>query len=126
MQDLPFVVEHGQKACPARFRDRIAFQSQNMLSSQSKFDLPSDTRLVFLLKIILHDHKDEYCKLILRNLLSTMNAVDKILIIDTVTTDTGGSLSSNMSDLIILSMFGSHHRILDDFRALLDDCGEDL
>ena len=126
VQDLPFIVEQARKACPAKFRDRISFQSQNMLSPQPKFDLIGDIRLVFLLKIVLHDHGDEDCKIILKNLISAMNVGDRILIIDTVIPEIGGSLSSSISDLIILSMFGSRHRTLKDFCALMDSCGENL
>ena len=126
VQDLPFIVEQARKACPAALRDRISFQPQNMLSPQPEIDLARDVRLVFLLKIILHDHRDQDCKVILKNLISVMNRGDRILIIDTVIPEVGGSLSSSTSDLIILSMFGSGHRTLKEFCALINDCGENL
>lgn len=126
VQDLPFIVEQARKACPAALRDRINFQSQDLLSPQPKLDLDGEVSLVFLLKIILHDHGDRDCKVILKNLISAITQGDRILIIDTVIPEVGGSLSSSTSDLIILSMFGSGHRTLQEFCALINDCGENL
>ena len=126
VQDLPFIVEQAEKACPAPLRHRITFQSQDMLFPQPKFDLVCGIRLVLLLKIVLHDHGDQDCKLIHTNLLSAMVPGDRILIIETMIPDVGGSLSSSTSDLIILSMFGSGHRTYKQFCALISECGEGL
>ena len=126
VQDLPFIVEQAQKACPAALRDRVLFQPHDMMLPQMKADLASEAGVVLLLKIILHDHGDQDCKVILRNLTSAMNPEDRILVIDTVILELGGSLSSSISDMIVLSMSGSRHRILEEFYALINDCGENL
>lgn len=131
VQDLPFIVEQAQKACPAALRSRISFQSHDILSPQPTFKQAAGSgqeegRLVFVLKIILHDHADQDCKVILCNLISAMGPGDRILIIDTVIPEIGGSLSSSISDLIQLSMFSSGHRTLKEFHALISECGENL
>jgi O-methyltransferase domain len=126
VQDLPFIVEQADNACAAALKHRVSFKAQDMFAPQPRREKVNGTRLVYLLKIVLHDHGDEECKVILQNLLSTMNKGDRILIIDVVTSDVGGSLSSCYSDLIILSMFGSGHRTLKEFLALINDCGEGL
>lgn len=126
VQDQPFIIEQAQKACPTPFRDRVSFQPQDMFSPQPKRDLADNTKRVFLLKIILHDHGDQECKIILHNLKSVMNLGDRILIIDTVIPETGGSLSSCFSGFLALSTFGTNHRTLREFSALIHDCGEDL
>lgn len=81
---------------------------------------------MFLLKIILHDHGDMDCKIILKNLLSLMDQGDRILIIDTVIPEIGGSLSASTSDLFLLGMFGSGHRTLKEYYSLINDCGKNL
>jgi hypothetical protein len=126
VQDLPFIIEQAQKACPTAFRDRVSFQTHDMFSPQPKRDLADNTKRVFLLKIILHDHGDEECKIILHNLKSVMNLGDRILILDTVIPETGGSLSSGFSGFLALSTFGTNHRTLEEFSALIHGCGEDL
>lgn len=49
-----------------------------------------------------------------------------ILIIDTVITEVGGSLSASTSEMFLLSMFGSRHRALEEFYALINECGSDV
>lgn len=126
VQDHPFIVEHGQRACPPALKNRIKFFAHDMLSPQPKGTRPNKSKLIFLLKIILHDHGDEECKVILGNLLAAMEPGDRILIIDTAIPEVGGSLSSSMSDIIILAMFGCGHRTLSEFKALIHGCAEDL
>jgi hypothetical protein len=123
VQDHQTVLAEAKKACPAELRDRVAFEPQDMFSAQPKSgtaaeQTPSGT--VFLLKIILHDHGDEACRTILRNLLAVMGATDRILIVDLVIPETAGSISSSMSDLLTLSLFGSRHRSLREWKALID------
>lgn len=125
VQDYPFVVEGAQKVCPPALRDRVLFRSHDMLSAQPAIDRLQHPHVVFLLKIILHDHGDDECKLALDNMLSAMGTGDRILVIDTVISDTGGGLSASTSDMIILSMFGgAGHRTLQEFRALIDGGGK--
>ncbi|UPK93494.1 hypothetical protein LCI18_004429 [Fusarium solani-melongenae] len=126
VQDHPFIIEHGQRACPPALKNRVKFFAHDMLSPQPKGTRPNKSKLIFLLKIILHDHGDEECKVILGNLLAAMEPGDRILIIDTAIPEVGGSLSSSMSDIIILAMFGCGHRTLSEFKALIHGCAEDL
>ncbi|KFA45338.1 Sat18 [Stachybotrys chartarum IBT 40293] len=126
VQDHPFIIEEAHSVCPSELRDRITFRAHNILHPQPEIAKEINGRLVFLVKIILHDHGDDDCRLMLRNLVSVMKQGDRILIIDTVIPETGGSLSSANSDIIIMSMFGSGHRTLEEFRALIHHCGEDL
>ncbi|TGJ85663.1 hypothetical protein E0Z10_g3098 [Xylaria hypoxylon] len=123
VQDYPFIVEVAQKNCPDPLKDRISFKAHDMLLPQPDIDHKVYPAVVFLLKIILHDHCDEECKAILKNLLSSMNKNDRTLVIDTVIPKVGGSLSSSFSDIIQLGMFGSGYRTAKEFLALFHDCG---
>lgn len=127
VQDQPFIVEQAAELRAPGLSPRVDFQVHDMLSPQPEFDRAAMSALVFLLKVILHDHSDKDCKTIIRNLLSPMKEGDKIIIIDTVVPEKGaGSLSASMSDMILLSFFGTSHRTLKQFQDLIRDCGEDL
>lgn len=126
VQDHPFIVERAREACPEKFKGRILFKAHDMLLAQPCADRPNSVQFVYLLKIILHDHGDDDCKLILQHLLSSMRTGDTILVLDTVIPEIGGSLSSCHSDFIILSMFGCGHRTLREFLSLIRACGDDL
>ncbi|KAI0908743.1 S-adenosyl-L-methionine-dependent methyltransferase [Ustulina deusta] len=126
VQDYPFIVEMGQQKCPDTLKDRISFKAHDMFLPQPEIDRKIYPFLVFLLKIILHDHCDEECKAILKNLYSSMKKNDRILVIDTVIPEVGGSLSSSFSDIIQLGMFGSGHRTEREFVTLFHDCGVEV
>ncbi|RWA04295.1 hypothetical protein EKO27_g10816 [Xylaria grammica] len=126
VQDYPYIVEMAQKKCPDALKGRISFTAHDMLLAQPEIDRNLYPFTVLLLKIILHDHCDEECKAILKNLLSAMDKNDRILVIDTVIPEVGGSLSSSFSDVIQLSMFGSGHRTTKEFLALFHGCGVEV
>ncbi|GAP84014.1 putative O-methyltransferase [Rosellinia necatrix] len=126
VQDYPFIVKIAKKHCPDNLKTRVSFQAHDMLLPPPEIDRDVYPIVVFLLKIILHDHCDEECKVILKNLLSFMGKDDRILVIDTVIPEVGGSLSSSFSDIIQLSMFGSGHRTMKEFLNLFHDCGVEL
>ncbi|KAI0533767.1 S-adenosyl-L-methionine-dependent methyltransferase [Xylaria digitata] len=126
VQDYPYIVEMGRDKCPHTLQDRISFKAHDMLLPQPEIDREVYPFVAFLLKIILYDHCDEECKVILKNMFSVMNKNDRVLVIDTVIPKVGGSLSSSFSDIIQMSMFGSGHRTLKEFFTLFHDCGVEV
>ncbi|KAI1127102.1 S-adenosyl-L-methionine-dependent methyltransferase [Nemania abortiva] len=122
VQDHEFIVGMGKRNCPESLRNRISFRVHDMLLPQPEVNRDGIGSLTFLLKIILHDHNDDQCGKILNNLLAAMGENDRILIIDTVIQEIGGSLSSSFSDMIQLSMFGSGHRTLTESLELINSC----
>lgn len=125
LQDHITVVAQAEKSCKTSLESRIDFRAHDMYLPQPPIDRDFyKNGAVFLLKIILHDHDDKQCRLILTNIITSMKYGDRLLIMETVLPEVGGSLSSSMSDMIILSMFGCGHRTLKEWLELIHGSGE--
>lgn len=125
VQDHKFVLSIAQRSCPESVAGRVKFRAHDMFQPQP---LPEQDHPVttYLLKIILHDHDDVQCRVILHNLLAVMGSRDRILIIETVLPEVGGSMSASMSDILIMSMFGCGHRTADEWQRLFHGCEEEV
>jgi hypothetical protein len=125
LQDHITVVAQAENSYDTSLGGRIDFKAQDMYLPQPPIDRETyKNGAVFLLKIILHDHDDMQCRLILNNIIASMKYGDRLLIMETVLPEVGGSLSSSMSDMIILSMFGCGHRTLNEWLELIHGSGE--
>lgn len=74
---------------------------------------------MFLLKAVLHDWSDAECIRIISNLAATMGDSGSILIIETVKPTNGISLSTAISDLMTMSMFGGRRRTYEEYQRLI-------
>jgi hypothetical protein len=125
VEELGPVLEAARQACPLDLKGRISFWEHDML--QPRLDYPkSGEAPVFLLKSILHDWDDQKCRDILTNVISAMGKGGRLLIIDTVKPNAQVSLSTAVSDLMTISMFGGHHRTLHQFVGLIQRVGVGL
>ncbi|TFY51548.1 hypothetical protein EVG20_g10950 [Dentipellis fragilis] len=84
IQDLPNVVEEGQKLWATKLPEalssgRVKFESHDFFKPQPKRDVS-----VFLLKQILHDWSDEYSAKILKRLREAANAKTKLILVETI------------------------------------------
>ena len=124
LQDHETVLSQARVACDPELLGRLSFRSHDMFNDQPSIDRTLYRQgVVYLLKIILHDHDDGQCQRILTAILSHLAPEDRLLIIETVLPEVGGSLSSSLSDVIILSMFGAGHRTLQEWLSLINSCG---
>lgn len=125
LQDHETVLLQARIACDPGLAGRLSFRAHDMFNDQPPIDRTlCEQGVVFLLKIILHDHDDSQCHRILTAIVSQMALEDRLLIIETVLPEIGGSLSSSLSDVIILSMFGAGHRTLQEWTSLIESSGQ--
>lgn len=122
VQDHPTVIEKAKTATPADLDARLTFQERDILSSD--LSIPADWQHLprcFLLKLILHDWSDEHCHRIIRPLVDNIRSQDKIIVIDTVLPEKDPTLSTAISDLLTMSLFGGRHRNFQQFRTLFEE-----
>lgn len=88
-QDLSFVVQDyaktlatGEEALPASLRSRFEFMPHDFFAPQP--DLSSRGKVVFYIRLILHDWPNKYCIRILRNLIPALKDGSTILVNETV------------------------------------------
>lgn len=125
LQDHETVLHQARAASPDHTSSRVDFRAHNMLLPQPTIDRAIYSQgVVFLLKIVLHDHDEDRCRTILGHVISAMAPEDRLLILETVLPEVGGSLSSSLSDMIILSMFGCGHRTLQEWMTLIHSSGQ--
>ncbi|KAF2867548.1 sterigmatocystin 8-O-methyltransferase [Massariosphaeria phaeospora] len=139
VQDLPATVEKARSLSPTLFSpsvlERISYQEHDFFQPQPQ---PSGRKPdVFLLRMILHDWKDDDAAKILKNLASAMGPKvrnkhePRMIIMDIVMPDAAGSISRvqemqlRVRDLTMLQAHNARERELRDWYALIDsaDCG---
>ena len=116
--DFPSVVEQGKRRCPPALNSRIRFEAHDMFQPYPNLDNRQGAP-VFLLKAVLHDWSDADCIRILSNLAVGMGDSGSILIIETVKPAIGVSISTAVSELTTMSMFGGRHRTYEEFEDLI-------
>lgn len=151
-QDLSFIVQDyakilalGEEALPASLRSRFEFMPHDFFTPQP--DLSSRGRLVFYVRLILHDWPNKYCIRILRSLISALKDGSMILMNDNVLPPIGAvnraleklgkcvrfnssgsrmnfkirllnDLTSRMSDMQMLTCMNARERTAQDFEKL--------
>ncbi|KAF2107053.1 S-adenosyl-L-methionine-dependent methyltransferase [Lophiotrema nucula] len=83
VQDLPHVVEAGQRLLPSELHDRISFQAHDFFTPQ---DVEAD---VYYLRSILHNWADKYSLLILKDLIPALKPGSRVLIHERMLPDHG-------------------------------------
>lgn len=90
VQDYEAVCRQGEAILPAELRGRIRFQPHNMFDAQQ--GIP-DRKIVYFLRMILHDWSDQECCRILRAVLPGLKRGDRIIVQEHIVPDPGtGSL----------------------------------
>lgn len=78
IQDLPGVIEQGQKALPHELASRFKFQEHDFFTQQPI------SASIYLLRFILHDHPDSVSKQIIQKIVPAMKNGARLIINDTV------------------------------------------
>ncbi|KAN0090062.1 S-adenosyl-L-methionine-dependent methyltransferase [Hyaloscypha variabilis] len=124
--DYASVVDEGRRQCPAHLSSSIKYQAHDMFQSYEEAVDGNQDGNVFLLKQVLHDWGDTECIRILSNVLETLGSSGRILIIESVKPLENVSLSTAMSELMVMSMFGGFHRTYADYERLIRAAGFDV
>jgi demethylsterigmatocystin 6-O-methyltransferase len=124
--DYSSVTDEGERQCPAHLRHSIKYQAHDMFKSYGEVMDGNQDNLVFLLKQVLHDWGDIECIRILSNVLEPLGKSGRILIIESVKPLENVSLSTAMSELMVMSMFGGFHRTYADYERLILAAGYDV
>jgi O-methyltransferase domain len=121
VQDHPEIIADGVAARVPGLHDRISFVPHDMFTPQMLRDRGASAfQIVYLLKVVLHDWDDAHCHRILSSILTGACPGDKILVVDTILPDANPSLSTCMSDVLTVALFGGRHRTLREFQHLFD------
>jgi demethylsterigmatocystin 6-O-methyltransferase len=124
--DYSSVTDEGERQCSAHLRHSIKYQAHDMFKSYGEVMDGNQDNLVFLLKQVLHDWGDIECIRILSNVLEALGKSGRILIIESVKPLENVSLSTAMSELMVMSMFGGFHRTYADYERLILAAGYDV
>lgn len=117
--DYSSVIEQAKAQCPVNLRSRIRYVAHDMFQQYDPLDTGPKGERVFLLKQVLHDWSDAQCIRILFNILQILRAEELLLIIDTVKPNKDVSLSTAMSEVLVMSTFGGRHRTYEELEALV-------
>lgn len=98
---------------------RIQYIAHDMFDPYAAPVLNREGQRVFLLKQILHDWSDEQCVRILINIMDVLGPSDLVLILDSVKPTECISLSTAMSEMMVIGTFGGHHRTFAEFERLV-------
>lgn len=77
----------------------------------------------YYLRQILHDYPDEKCTLILKNLVTAMDADSRIIIDEMVLPETGAQWQETGTDLAMMAALGSKERTGTQWEALVATAG---
>ncbi|KAL9093920.1 MAG: hypothetical protein Q9165_003843 [Trypethelium subeluteriae] len=126
IQDQPSMVAKGEAELPPELKDRLTFQAHDF------FDLnPIVHADVDLLCLILHEWPDEDAVRVLRNLVPKMTAKSRMLINDSVVPLPGTvpllqEKYIRDADMMMMSMFNSLERTLEDWESLFTEVDPNL
>jgi hypothetical protein len=119
--DLPHVREEAEaNLAEARVGDRSEFVGGSF------FESVPDSGDVYVLHQILHDWSDEEATQILRTVRRATGDDDKLVVLDHVVPEEGGSHPSLLLDLQMLVLLGGRERTEAEWRTLLTTGGFDL
>jgi len=124
--DYASVVEQGKAQCPMHLRARIRYVAHDMFQQYDALSAGWEERRVFLLKQVLHDWSDAQCMSILSNVLDVLETGDLLLIVDSVKPRENVSMSTSMSELLVMSTFGGRHRTYAELEALVRAARADI
>jgi hypothetical protein len=111
--DLPQVIEEAADLAS----ERLTLQAGDFFRD----DLPSCDG--YLLMEIIHDWADEEAAAILKAIRRAAPAHAKLLVIETIVPDDPGPDGSKVKDMIMLTLFGSLQRTLQEYETLLARSG---
>ncbi|CAD6592867.1 MAG: hypothetical protein ASARMPREDX12_006536 [Alectoria sarmentosa] len=127
-QDLSFIVQDyaktlatGEEALPASLRSRFEFMPHDFFAPQPH--LSSRGKVVFYIRLILHDWPNKYCIRILRNLIPALKDGSTILVNETVLPPVGAvnmalEKLGRMVDMQMLTCLNSRERTAQDYEEL--------
>ncbi|KIW08972.1 uncharacterized protein PV09_00881 [Verruconis gallopava] len=126
VQDLPEVVEQGRAKMPDSSAKKLEFMGHDFFNEQ-----PIKDADVFLLRQILHDWADAEAITILKNLVVSMKAGSKILIMDQVVPPPGllptiVEKAGRTIDLVVMSHFNGKQRDLEDWKKIFSAADDRL
>lgn len=84
VQDYAANVEAGKAALPADLAPRFEFMPHDFFAAQPVKAKDDEEKIVYFLRLIMHDWSDKYCIQILRRLVAVMKAGSTILVNDSV------------------------------------------
>ena len=119
VEDLPHVIPNAIKALPTELQDRFSFEVQDFLQPQAV----GKTADVVLLRWVLHNWHDIYCKQILRALIPVLKPGTKVLIYeyildDAPVLDQAGRFGLQL-DMIMLACYNARERTAAQLRKVL-------
>lgn len=124
--DYPSVISQGRAQCPSHLSSRIRFEAHDMFEPYDDLDTGVKGARTFFLKQILHDWSDEECIQILSNILDILGRSETLIIVDSVKPEAAKTtISTAMSDLLVMSTFGGHHRTYAEYVALVENACPD-
>jgi O-methyltransferase domain len=116
--DRPEVVGSVEKSVFAGCDDRVA------LEAGSFFESVPDNCDAYLMKHIVHDWSDEYCRTILGLMRKNLPQDGRVLLCEMVVTDEPGPTPAKMLDIEMLVMtVGGKERTKEEFSQLFASCG---
>ena len=116
--DYASVIQEGRAQCPVHLQSRVRYEAHDMFQSYQELE-SGDGDHVFILKQVLHDWSDTDCIQILSKVIEVLGQSGRILIIDSVKPIENVSLSTAMSELMVMSMFGGFHRTYAQYERLI-------
>lgn len=124
--DYASVVEQGKAQCSMHLRAHIRYVAHDVFQHYDASSTGEGGGRVFLLKQVLHDWSDSQCTSILSNVLDFLHAGELLPIIDSVKPIENVSMSTSMSELLVMSTFGGRHRTYVELEALVRNARADV
>ncbi|MWK40599.1 methyltransferase [Actinomadura sp. J1-007] len=116
--DLPAMAVHTRRTLESRgVSDRCEVRAESF------FDAVPPGADLYVLKAVLHNWDDEQAAAILRNCRAASAPDGRLLVIERVAEDTGGTLRSVVNDLAMLVLLGGRERTLREYDSLLGRAG---
>ncbi|KAF2464342.1 putative O-methyltransferase [Lindgomyces ingoldianus] len=120
VQDMAAVVDGMGEKIPEDVQDRVKITAHDMFTKQ-----PIKGAGVYLLRYILHDWPDKYCVEVLRHLTAAMKKGAKVVVQDHLLPEPGTlpllqEMQIRSMDAIMLSLFNSREREVDDWQNLFN------
>ena len=120
VQDLPPVIEKAKREAPKDLDGRVAYMAHDFFQEQPVCDAD-----VYIFRGIMYNWFTKYCLKILRNHIHALKPGVKVLVMDIVLPLHGTASEKEEErvrsmDLVMLELFNSHERELNDWKALFD------
>ncbi len=119
--DLPSVIESA-----GQLLKKEGVENRVNLVPGSFFDSVPEQADAYMMKHIIHDWDDEYCKKILQNVRKVIGKNGKLLILEMVVPEGNQPNPAKVLDIQMLLTAGGKERTEDEFRKLLHNAGFSL